>query len=175
MKTQNLINYFFSVGFILLIIFFLTSMIAISRIVLTQNNSSISKHIIETNELISNATKIEQKVIKSQTLIFKSTNPNKNSINIKDFNISQINYININSNKTIITFFLKGPINKTNRIYFKPQKNVKKGDYILYNKNKTGIVYSISKNTTTILNKNQKIIKIENSKILGLIFLIDKK
>ena len=50
-KNKDIINYFLTLGFIVLIIIFLSSIIIISRFVLSEDNS-IGKYVINTQNLL---------------------------------------------------------------------------------------------------------------------------
>lgn len=155
-KKDKLFNYTLSVAFILLIVIFLTSIISISRYVLSDGNA-IQEHVVTTKNLLEDIERVEKSVETQENTEIKTvTSVSRNKkISNYDNNIIQTNYLNVNENKSILTFTLNKEIIELNGIYFTNYANkneIEKSDIILYNVKEQG----------SVLTKNDEKIKVFN-------------
>jgi len=179
MKTKKklLINYLFSIGFIFLIVIFLSSIVFISRTVLSNAQEPISDHVKNTQNILEDILEVEsitKSSAQNSSNYINNNNKflNSNSTSLKIFDEA---YINVDENKSIFTFFIDGEIVKLNNSYYKKLKNFSKlltKDTIAYNSNEIGNILEIKNEKLKVLNSNtHKIDSINSNDILGIVFL----
>jgi len=187
MKNKDkLLNYTLSVGFILLIVIFITSIILISRYVLADENA-LQQHVVSTKNLLDDIEKVEKTFENAEIIEVSSTNFNqKNTINYQK-NIIEHSYLNIKENTSIISFKLNKEIKEINNILYLEYENlneINEDEMILYNMNQKGIILELENNENSINKTNYIIVfnfekqdteKINFENILGKIILDNNK
>ncbi len=177
MKKQNkFLNYTISVSLIIIFMSIFILFILLSRIVLNEN-SEILVHFENTKILLEDITEVKEINLELKN---SSNNQHKEDIikidNIpKIFNsdISDISYININANKSFLTFTINGNLEIFENYYYiiENEKKYEKDQYYLADiENEKKIVQIISINEKKILAaiiNDTKIIEIKNDEILG--------
>lgn len=174
-KDEGYLNYLLTLGFILLIVIFIVSIVLISRIVFT-DSTSIGEHVINTKDLLEDISDVKQ--------------PSNNTLNIEDLNIvkyndleiSDISFHNINENKSVLTVFLNNEIETNEGYYYMKIKNIenlKKGaNLVYYNTNGDFIdcafFVDFNKENLILTKDDEKIIDIEKDKILGKFIYVEE-
>jgi hypothetical protein len=174
-KNTNLFNYTLSIGFILLVMIFLISLVGISRSVLS-DSETIRDHVQTTQDLLEDITEVELTVEENEKI--NGFNLGKNNIINYKQNILDISYININENKSIITLILDSELKEYNNVYYLKYKNlyeINKTDQIIYSLDNQiffGKVLEIELNILKVLNfETKEIDKITFDKVLGKIIV----
>lgn len=170
-KKDKLLNYTLSVGFILLIVIFLTSIISISRYVLSDGNA-IQEHVVTTKNLLEDIERVEKSVETQENTEIQTITTSKNKkIANYEKNIKQISYLNINENKSILTFTLNKEIkelNNINYIEYENQSFIEKNDVILYNVKEKGVILTNNQEELKVFNfESSETEEIEFGNILG--------
>jgi len=193
------VNYLLTLGFILLIVTFLVTIISISRFVLSDSNS-FTKHLKDTQNLLKNIDEVNKDKNLSKNINQFDSNININNLyKLKVNNDRIIDYsdYNINQNKSIISFRINSDIKTYKNIYYiqienksklkkrqiitytiDDSSNIRIGEFLEYknqiNNNNKKSDY-INK-TFVILDINtKKIINIQNqNQIKGILFYLKK-
>lgn len=133
-KQDKLITYILSLGFIILILFFLIIIIQISRFVLEDTNT-IGEHVVSTKNLLENIEEVQKSVKKSEeSKILNNINIEQIKCNNYNDKINDIYYVNMQNNRSIISLVLTKPINKLNNTYYievEKFNNLEIGDNLL--------------------------------------------
>lgn len=169
-KDERYLNYLFTLGFILLIVIFIVSIVLISRVVLS-DQSSISEHVKSTQSLLDNINDVES--LKNHT-DESSSAVTFLRLNLAGLNVTDISYYNVNENKSILTMFLTSQIENVGDVYYMKIKNfstIQKNEVLVYNFNdeiRYGKFLDIDENLY-IFNEinNDKVEKTDKSQILG--------
>jgi len=180
-KNQQFVNYLLTIGFIFLVVLFLTSIVFISRGVLSNPqfiNSSVKD--LKPN-ILENINEVETltKITKNNTLNLPLNKVDFDFFKIQsnDFSLNDSFFLNINKNKSIISFRINGEIGSIgNRIFYKKIKNssnILKKDIVVYSKSRIGQVLSVNKDLEIkVLNLDTNKIEITNSSLIeGRVFL----
>lgn len=193
------VNYLLTLGFILLIVTFLVTIISISRFVLSDSNS-FTKHLKDTQNLLKDIDEVNKDKNLSKNINQFDSNININNLyKLKVNNDRIIDYsdYNINQNKSIISFRINSDIKTYKNIYYiqienksklkkrqiitytiDDSSNIRIGEFLEYknqiNNNNKKSDY-INK-TFVILDINtKKIINIQNqNQIKGILFYLKK-
>lgn len=183
-KNSPILNYLLSMGFIVFLIVILVLMLVISRFVLSDVNP-IGEHVKQTSDLLKGVDEV-QKVVEKQIdenqnatldkIINRKTQFDLNEISAE---ITDLNYYNVNENKSIITLFFDRKIHDINKtIYYVEIKNIEdlvKNEVLVYEEDgkiKTGnfISYLEKDNIVVIDIGDQNLIKKSIGDILGIVF-----
>jgi len=116
-KKEQFVNYLLSIGFIFLVVLFLSSMIFISRFVLSTAEAPINQHIQITKNILDDIKEV--KPSKNESYGGHLSKESYLRVNYKNFNLEKPYFININKNKSIFTFRINGEIKNDNNIYYK--------------------------------------------------------
>jgi len=175
MKNKDkLLNYTLSVGFILIIVLFLTSIILISRYVLADENA-FQQHVVTTKNLLDDIEKVEKSVENAEEVEFSQVSSiDKKKTHNYENNIVEHSYLNIKNDTSIISFKLNKNIKEVNNVLYLEYKNsseIEANEIILYNLNQKGIVLSKNESVTIFNIQKQDTEKIKFENILGKIVL----
>lgn len=168
-QDERYLNYLFTLGFILLIVIFIVSIVLISRVVLSEK-TTIGEHVKNTQLLLEDISQVEKNYNNTFT-----QSPNRFlKLELSDLNVTDISYYTINENKSILTLILDSPIDKINNIYFikiKDFNKVKNNEILVYNFNeniKFARFIGLENNLYIFSDlNNEKIEKVDKSQILG--------
>lgn len=173
-NDRKIFNYILSIGFILLIVLFLISLIGISRSVLS-GSLIVKEHVHNTQNLLQDISEVEKSVEENTKTedTAQITSENIKTSNFKN-NILDASYTNINENKSVITFILNSEISQENNTYYLKYKNqteIEKNDIILYydkDEFKTGKITTIAEQSLKVININtMHMEEITTTNILG--------
>jgi predicted PurR-regulated permease PerM len=179
--NEKLINYTLTIGFIFLIVFFISSIILISRFVFV--GTSIGEHVQITKELIGNINKIEKETNNSENLLQELNNNNFFNLNPSNSNIISYSYLNTNNNQSFITIKFNSSIKKIDKYLYIPIINIsylEKNTIIIYfnsidEKHEIGKFISYENNEIYIFDiENNDFLKIDPESIKGEIIFIEK-
>lgn len=169
-KEDKYLNYLFTLGFILLIVIFIVSIILISRVVLSED-TQLGEHVKSTKTLLEDIIQVDD--IKNQTYLEKS---DIFKLDFSELNVTDIAFRNVNENKSILTVFLTSEIVKENEIYYikiKDINSLQNNNLIAYKSD--GNIYigkfrGIEDEEHVFIESELNLAgKIENSQILGLV------
>jgi len=172
---ENFLNYILSMGFIILIIIFLSSIVFISRYVLSNSDNVIENHVKITQIFLDDIKEVES-ITKSDNLSLNSNIENIDffKVNYNDFIVSKPHIINLKDNTSIFTFYINGEIGNVDNTYYKKIKNlsvIDKKDIILYEESRVGIVLEVKHEEVKVLNEKNNIVEVTSfDKILGKVF-----
>ena len=169
-----------SMGFIFIIILFLTSIIIISRYVLSDENA-LQKHVVTTRNLLDDIEKVEKQVNIQEDINIQENIDYLNdyeTINFKN-KVSEYSYLNIGGNNSIISFKLNKKIYKIDNVlyikYINPQE-IEEGDIIAFNLEDKGIIIDSSDDMISVFNiKTQDVQTVSYGNILGKIIYDESK
>lgn len=170
-KYSQLVNYLFSLGFILLLIIIFLFMSYISKFVFS-DNEAIKEHVISTREIFEEIGEVKR----TTEILQESNNVSKKneydtyeipeiSPNKLNYKIIDIAHVNINDSKSFMTIQLDRKIYTFENMYYIQIKNsteLSKADPIIYLSNSDiyeGTIITSTKDIT-----NEKTIHIINSK-----------
>lgn len=189
-KNERVLSYFLLVGYILLIISFLITMIFISRVVLTQDESSLfGEHVKSTKELLDNLDDLKDDNIKqlnktSDNELYDIESLN-NSFYLNQnqfFNISNVGrYNNLRLNKGILTLTFEGEIdNIEDKIFYLKEDNlshIRKNMFVSYLEDSYGLVVdvNIEENEVVVFSSiSNQIERISSERLLGIVIYVDE-
>ena len=179
--SRRITNYFLTICFILLIIVFIISLIAMSKLVLTQIEP-IQKHVADTRNLLEDIHEVEKATTNKTNLedISKFGKKNYFEFNYKGFNVTSLSFNNVNKNKSIVTFFINKPIGESEGIYYIAIDNLDElanGDTIVYLSDlgtQTGRFISFQEGKLLVEeSENTQITQIPKEWFLGKVFYIN--
>lgn len=177
-KKESILNYFLILGFILVLVIFLSSIVLISRFVLS-DVTPLGKHVQNTKDLLQDINEVEASTQQNENSSDITLNYDEIFIrkNHKIAEITNIARVNVNENKTIITMFIKAEVQNIDNIYFeivKDPSSLTKGDMLIYGiDKKEGSFVSIEDDLLIIYDfKNKRIEKISRDDFIGKIILI---
>lgn len=136
-KRKKVVNYILTLGFIFLLISFLSSLILISRIVLS--DADLQEHVVETKEILQEIEEIEKKTKAFENNTIRKTF-NLNSTYVNSRLLEQLllerYFTNTQKNTSILSFYLNSSIiTKENNTYILTT-SVEEGEYIITNSSK---------------------------------------
>lgn len=130
-KNVRIINYLLSIGLILLVMVFIISLMTISRFVLS-DVTPVGIHVLNTKNLLQDINDVEKAASISSNLTSKLKG---DSFNFIGFNVTDIAYVNVNKNKSIVTMFFDREIGNIGNVYYVKIKNpdiIQKGEILIY-------------------------------------------
>lgn len=168
-QDERYLNYLFTLGFILLIVIFIVSIVLISRVVLSEE-TTIGEHVKSTQLLLEDINQVE----KSHNDTLAQSANNFLRLDLSDLNVTGISHYTINENKSILTLMLDSPIDKIDNTYFvkiKDFSKIKNNEVLVYNFNeeiKFGRFIGLEDNLYIFSDlNNEKIEKVDKPQILG--------
>lgn len=180
-NNQKLFNYALSIGFIVLIVVFIFSLVVISRAVLSDTNP-IRDYVENTRSLLDDVSDVEVQIDDVEGVQIDDRDLLRLKFNNYQENILEVADLNINENKSILTVVLNSKIGVRNNVYYLIVKNsseLNKGYEVVYEdiggNLEFGKVFSVSGNDLKILNVDSKeILTINVNDILGKVLLKDE-
>ena len=150
----------------------------ISRFVLS-DVTPLGKHVQNTKNLLQDINEVEASTLQNENSTEDSQNYDEifRRENKKIADITDIAYVNVNENKSIVTMFIKGEVQNIGNIYFeiiRYPETLNKGDMLIYGiDKKEGRFIAIEKDLLIIYDfDNKKIEKISRDDFIGKIILI---
>lgn len=179
-KNVMLLNYVLSIGLIILVVIFLVSLITISRFVLS-DVTPLGAHVINTKSLLEGINEVERTALLTNST--DSSQHNYLQLNDIGFQVTDISYLNVNKNKSIVTMFFDSPIGSINdQVYYVEVKTVDsliKNELLIFEDVNTRFGKFVSVNDDgdlVVVNvETQKVDEINPSKLVGRIFYIAEK
>ena len=179
-RDEKIMNYFFSIGFILLIALILAVFVVMSRFVLSDVNP-IGAHVKETKDLLSDVSQVEAAAVKNigeaNVSIIQGKEAQVIELNNLPAKISDISFINVNPQKTILTLFLDHNIGMEDGMYYLKIGNkseLKKNDVLVYptfEGLENGVLVAFDDDGILVLRVNDnKLERIPQSEVLGKVF-----
>lgn len=177
-NNEKLVNYFLTVGFVIILLIILVSLLMISRFVLSED-SNLQRHVLSTKTLLEDIEEVEK-----NTRINETQESNNEEILIKEevfsnFDILDYDFRKI-GDKTVFVLHLNNTISQTNDYIILNITNINQSHInskIIYENAKTAVITQIKEdNEIEIYDINQeelKLIKKEN--INGLILFKNEK
>lgn len=187
MKTRtqkNITNYFLTICFILLIVVFVISLIAMSKLVLT-GIDPIQRHVADTQTLLDDIQEVEKVTTDKLNTTFDASFLDESEyfeFNYKGFGVTDISYRNVNQNKSIVTFFFDKSIGEIEGYYYVIVQNLSslaQGDQLIYlspEGTETGKYISHEEDGTIILGKttSSQLRQVPKEWLLGKVFFIEE-
>lgn len=179
-SNEKLNNYFLNIGFVLLLVIFLVSLIGISRVVLS-DNSNFQQHVISTSSLLQDIEEVEKntKLLENQTQKLINRNLITYKLESNSFDITDFSFKKINENKSLLVIHTKEEIFQIdNFIGIKPNNlsNLQVNDVVIYFENQIGAIIEFKEEKVEIFNFEKEIIEsIQKEEILGLILFENEK
>ena len=177
-ERDSAVNYAFSIGFIILIVVFLTSILAISRFVFL-DETPIKEHLIDTKELLEKASEVEKTTEELKNSSKDDSPKVKGNTNLDAFNITAINYINNPKGKSFVTLTFVGHAESFDNHYYNRnfnRSNLEEEDLIVYISDTFHIgtfVSHVDESTVRILERKTNEIKDFNINVIeGKVFFI---
>ena len=175
---ERLLNYAFSLGFVVIILLFLISIVLISRFVL-EDASPIGEHVNTTRTLLDDIEEVERSVeISKELRSYDNFNIEQLKCNHYEQEVSDISYLNIHDNKSIISLVFDSPINVINNSYYIKVNDANRldvGDNIIIQKNGNiyyGQIFNINDEGFKVINfENKGKMDIQFENILGKIIV----
>jgi hypothetical protein len=182
-KSLNdiLLNYTLTVGFIFIIVIFISLLILISRYVLI--DTSVQNHVELTKNILDNINEVEKNLNQTnntQTINLEDFNPDYKVINLSQKFIDGWSYFNSKENSSYFTFKFNKPIYNISDYFYILDFNFssyKKGDPILfmYSQRPTFGYFISFENNMKIYVYNPKIksvIVINNRRFIGRVIFL---
>ena len=180
-KKEKMLNYFLSIGFILFLTLFLSLIVLMSRVVLS-DVTQIGAHVQSTQSLLEDIEQVQKAATfniadnSNSTLSRARVTERYSSFNELDVEISQVSYFNSKKDNSVISLTFKGNVGEEDGVYYleKTVSQLVKGDFVAFRVNgilKTG-KYLIFNNDLIHISSSDDIVKINENQLLGKIFYI---
>ncbi len=182
-EKDNFLNYALSIGFVLLIIFFISSLAFISRVVLS-NDTPIGVHVSSTKDLLDDISEVEKSTHESvNETISQDSDITEGSffeIDYKGFNIEDLSYLNLKEDKSFLTIEFDSQINSIGGVYYVDLNNIsglRKGNMLVYERDgiiKLGKFVSFDEESLVLIDEDNKknVVIVAPQEIVGRVFLI---
>lgn len=178
--SEKIFNYMLTIGFVLLLVIFMVSLIGISRFVLA-DTSNFRQHVIDTSNLLQDIDEVERntRLLENESQNLIDENLISFKLSQKSYNIVDYSFAELNENKSVLVLHIDSEIfENNNHIGIIPNslENLSVHDVIMYNGSKVGSIVKINENTFEIFDfDGENIVSIFKEEVEGLILFKDEK